>query len=135
MRNARRLLVLAPALAAALTFPMTPAHAGEWAHSTAADNSDCADPADGRFWPVGEKFTARDRCIDGDSGVLLVDIYPWENGNSHDRKVWAHRGSGDSETWNASIPEGRPVAILACTGQYSSKSWGGCDSTWRFGKA
>lgn len=110
------------------TFTM-PAHA-DYLMTTSSDGY-CAN---GQFEDHGEWFYLLDRCYDGHSAVMRVDVEPVKSGNGYDFLLWNPDGYETMRSWNKSYPEGTAVCIQVGLGEYGSgTSWG--YGSWTCGSA
>ncbi|NIJ14965.1 hypothetical protein FHU38_005373 [Saccharomonospora amisosensis] len=116
-RWARRVLPVVVATTAVVGASATPAYADAYEMST----DYCAW---GRFESYGEWFHLMDRCPDGHSAVMKVDVAPLEPGDDWDFMLWNPRGSNEAISWNFSYPEGTRVCIQVGIGEYGAgTSW------------
>ncbi|MFF9915673.1 hypothetical protein [Streptomyces sp. NPDC013457] len=85
------------------------------------------------FTADGEWVSIIDEEADGHSAVAIVDV---NTGTPSTYTLWNAQGAGTQKLYDFDLPEGTPVAIQACTGEYGTKTviWSSCGAV-AFGEA
>jgi hypothetical protein len=87
--------------------------------------SGCAHASTGHFASYGETFTVYDKCADGWSAVVKVDVAPYKSDGGYDFLIWNPNGAdGSPVTVNKSYAEGTGICMHAGSGEYSSGETG-----------
>ncbi|MGW7433228.1 hypothetical protein ACWGIN_27275 [Streptomyces sp. NPDC054861] len=82
-------------------------------------NSSCTYGSAGHFASYGETFTVYDKCADGWSAVLLVDVAPYKPAGGYDFVIWNPNGAdGSPLTVNKSYAEGTGICMQAGGGDH-----------------
>jgi hypothetical protein len=98
--------------------------------------SSCANASIGHFSSYGETFTVYDKCADGWSAVVKVDVAPYKSDGGYDFLIWNPNGAdGSPVTVNKSYAEGTGICMQAGSGEYSSGETGGGWGYWSCGVA
>ncbi|WP_077796181.1 hypothetical protein [Streptomyces sp. JHA26] len=85
------------------------------------------------FTHYGEKVNIIDEEADGHSAVAIFDV---NTGTPKTYTLWNSKGKSTNTLYDFELPEGTPVVIQACVGEYGSKTviWDSC-GPWAFGEA
>jgi hypothetical protein len=88
-------------------------------------NEVCTHGSIGHFSSYGETFTVYDKCADGWSAVVKVDVAPYKSDGGYDFSIWNPNGAdGSPVTVNKSYAEGTGICMQAGGGDYRTGEWG-----------
>ncbi|MEW1685870.1 hypothetical protein [Streptomyces sp. NPDC093594] len=121
MGTYRRVLCTVGAATAVTVMMSTSAWAGNDCYTSSKD-----------YYGSFVSFTAYDEIVsisdnqaDGHSAVAIVDV---NSGAPATYTLWNSQGANTIKRYDFDLPEGTPVAIQACVGEYSTRSvnWSSC---------
>jgi len=116
--------------AAAVTVMMS---GNAWAGTDAHTNAKNYYASMVSFTADGESVNIIDEEADGHSAVAIVDV---NDSSPLTYTLWNYKGKSTGMLYDFDLPEGTPVVIQACVGEYGSKKvdWDSC-GPYAFGKA